>query len=100
MSSADPDFDEAARTAFDERWAREVSRLERLLREVYGGDDRLDAQFAGLLDDLAASWASRSPQLKELDRRHLADPAWFESNRMLGGVCYVDRYAGTLQGLR
>lgn len=99
-SAAGPDFDDAAGTSPDERRAREVARLERLLREIYRDDDRLDAQFRGLLDDLAASWQSRSPELKKLDREHLADPAWFESNRMLGGVCYVDRYAGTLQGLR
>ncbi|WP_426517109.1 alpha-amylase family protein [Diaminobutyricibacter sp. McL0618] len=100
MSSADRDFEAAAPTSFDERWQREVARLGHLLREIYRDDDRLDAQFGGLLADLTASWASRSPELKELDRRHLADPDWFESNRMLGGVCYVDRYAGTLQGLR
>ncbi|KRE74454.1 hypothetical protein ASG77_07025 [Arthrobacter sp. Soil762] len=27
-------------------------------------------------------------------------PDWFQSNRMLGGVCYVDLYAGNLAGLR
>ena len=96
-SAAGPDDEE--RTSRDGRDV-EVARLERLLREIYGRDDRLDAQLAGLLADLDASWQSRSPELKELDRQHLADPAWFESNRMLGGVCYVDRYAGTLQGLR
>ena len=99
-SAADPGVDDAARLTFAERRAREITRLERLLREIYGDDDRLDTQFRGLLADLAASWDARSPDLKELDRQRLADPAWFESNRMLGGVCYVDRYAGTLQGLR
>lgn len=99
-SAADPAFNDAAGTSFDERRAREGERLERLLREIYGDDDRLDGQLAGLLADLDASWQARSPELKALDRRHLADPAWFESNRMLGGVCYVDRYAGTVDGLR
>ncbi|WP_345762522.1 alpha-amylase family protein [Diaminobutyricibacter sp. McL0608] len=101
MSSATgPGVEDAARQTFAERRARETTRLERLLRAIYGEDDRLDTQFRGLLADLAASWEARSPDLKELDRQRLTDPAWFESNRMLGGVCYVDRYGGTLQGLR
>jgi amylosucrase len=29
-----------------------------------------------------------------------ADPTWFQSEQMLGGVCYVDLFAGDLAQLR
>ena len=45
-------------------------------------------------------WADRPAELLELDRRRLDDPGWFERQTMLGGVCYVDRFAGDLDGLR
>ncbi|MBI5160817.1 MAG: DUF3459 domain-containing protein [Micrococcales bacterium] len=49
---------------------------------------------------MRASWASRSDALRSSDARRDTDPAWFQSSRMLGGVCYVDRYGGDLAGIR
>ena len=42
--------------------------------------------------------AERPDDLRALDAAREADPDWFLANRMLGGVCYVDRYAGDLAG--
>ena len=42
---------------------------------------------------------ARPADLKALDARREADPAWFQSQKMLGGVCYVDLFAGNLAGL-
>ena len=89
----------AQREKFLGRAAPEIERLEGLLRDIYIHDDRLERELSGLIDDAAASWLARSDELKALDEDRLADPAWFQSNRMLGGVCYVDRYAGTLAAL-
>jgi glycosidase len=38
--------------------------------------------------------------LKRLDHSRQADPGWFQSEQQLGGVCYVDLFAGNLQGIR
>ncbi|MCU1472624.1 alpha-amylase family protein [Amnibacterium sp.] len=67
---------------------------------VYG--DRADCldRLADLVRLLADAWAERADDLKVLDAAREADPGWFLSNRMLGGVCYVDRYAGDLEGVR
>ena len=53
-----------------------------------------------LLHRLACMWISRAEDLKNLDRQREADPNWFQSQQVLGGVCYVDLFAGNLQGVR
>ena len=42
----------------------------------------------------------RPDPLRLLDRRREIDPAWFQRSRVVGYVCYVDRFAGTLGGVR
>ncbi|GAA1464509.1 alpha-amylase family protein [Microbacterium thalassium] len=77
-----------------------LPRLHGLFRSLYG--DRPDAleQLAAVVAEAAASWRSRPIELRARDRQREEEPDWFESERMLGGVCYVDRYAGTLAGIR
>ena len=41
---------------------------------------------------------ARPADLKALDAQREADPDWFQAERMLGGVCYVDLFAGDLDG--
>ncbi len=91
----------------DEDWAallarldREFGRLERLFEAVYGAGERTTRELALLAGELATSWQDRPAGLKALDAVREADPTWFTSQRMLGGVCYVDRYAGDLAGIR
>ncbi|PSL37438.1 amylosucrase [Labedella gwakjiensis] len=87
-------------TTYDERLSAELPRLQSLFGEIYGNGSRATAEFDGLLHDLERSWGERSAAMRRLDERHEADPDWFSSNQMLGGVCYVDLYAGRLDGVR
>ncbi len=74
-------------------------RLFRLFTDVYGTrEDCLD-QLAELVLLAARTYATRPAELAALDAAREADPGWFRSNTMLGGVCYVDRYAGDLAGV-
>ena len=85
---------------FERRLTADFDRLHRLFAELYGErDDALDA-LAGVVGDAEASWATRPDDLRTLDASRERDPDWYGSNRMLGGVCYVDRYAGDLDGVR
>jgi len=84
--------------------ARPDSDLD-LLVDFEPGTSLLD--HVGLFQDLeellgaaACSWFARPTWLKQLDARREADPAWFQSPQMVGGMCYVDLLAGTLNGLR
>ena len=53
-----------------------------------------------LLISLGRAWLQRPGDLRALDQSREANPTWFQSNQMLGGVCYVDLFAGDLEGVR
>jgi amylosucrase len=58
-----------------------------------------DAALERLVVTLAERWASRSADLRALDRERLYHPDWFQDPSMIGYVFYVDRFAGTLRGV-
>ncbi|WP_062114416.1 amylosucrase [Aureimonas sp. AU40] len=66
---------------------------------VYAGHPAFLRELAEAVNCAASSYAERSGELKALDAAREAEPNWFTDERMLGGVCYVDRYAGTLKGV-
>jgi amylosucrase len=74
--------------------------LFKLLLSLYGSQYDFFYHLEDLLHRLARSWIARPEDLKQLDAQREADPLWFQSNEMLGGVCYVDLFAGDLSGLR
>ena len=82
------------------RFAEVYPALRELFTEIYGERDDCDEQLALLVQQMADSWQDRAPELKEHDARREANPDWFQSGDTIGGVCYVDRYAGDLDGVR
>ena len=68
--------------------------------ELYGHRGDYMDQIVDLITLAARSWLDRPADLKDLDRERELDSEWYMSNKMLGGVCYVDRYAGDLAGVR
>ena len=94
-----PETDPAEWAEFVERTSVEMPRIHGLMTELYGSE-RVDAELAAFVIQLAESWQHRPAELRAVDAARLADPDWFQSNQMLGGVCYVDRYAGDLEGVR
>jgi glycosidase len=70
------------------------------LYELYHTEFDFHYHLQDLLDRMARSWLERPPALRSLDEAREADPAWFQSNQMLGAVCYVDQFAGNLEGVR
>jgi amylosucrase len=84
-----------------------LTRLEQLsfdilepLSQVYGGVTDAGAFATGLVLDALTAAAARPAVLQRLDRRREIDPAWFQRSRMIGYVCYADRFAGSLPGVR
>jgi amylosucrase len=100
IRAAVEDDGRAVDDAFAARLDEQFPRLHGLFRTLYG--ERSDAleQLADVIAAAAASWNSRPLELRARDAQRAADPGWFQSERMLGGVCYVDRYAGSLEGVR
>jgi amylosucrase len=100
------EFREQAQTApeawraFELRLRREWERLFGLLIDLYGQHYDFFYHLEQLLHAATRSWLARPGWLKDLDARREADPDWFQSQRMIGGVCYVDLFGGTLDGVR
>jgi amylosucrase len=84
-----------------------LTRLEQLsadilepLSQVYGAVTDAGKFATELVLDALHAAAERPAALRLLDRRREIDPAWFQRSRMIGYVCYTDRFAGTLAGVR
>jgi amylosucrase len=84
-----------------------LARLEQLsfdiagpLEQVYGGVIDTTRFATGLILDALNAAAERPALLRWQDRRREIDPAWFQRSRMIGYVCYADRFAGSLPGVR
>ncbi|WP_458112893.1 alpha-amylase family glycosyl hydrolase [Arthrobacter sp. R1-13] len=87
-------------TDFERRFGRHFSDLSRLFHSLYGQRRDFQDQLTSLLLEIARSWKERPADLKTIDVEREGNSDWFQSNRMLGGVCYVDRYAADLERVR
>ncbi len=85
---------------FSNRLETHFLNLFRLYFELYGNQYDFFFHLEDLLTVLSHAWLERSQELRALDKTREANPLWFQSNQMLGGVCYVDRFAENLEGIR
>jgi amylosucrase len=90
----------AAWDTFKARLEAHFGALCPLLLHLYGDHYDFFYHLERLLCVAAERWLARPPELQALDNQREADPAWFQSERMLGGVLYVDLFAGDLEGVR
>lgn len=85
---------------FERRFGRHFPDLSRLFHSLYGSRPDFQGQLTSLVLEIARSWKQRPADLKLVDAGREGNSDWFQSNEMLGGVCYVDRYAADLEGVR
>ncbi len=85
--------------AFRARLDRHFPALFRELSALYGERPDFLSFLGSLLNTAYSAWVARPADLKALDRERERDALWFQSERMLGGVCYVDKFAGNLKGV-
>src|SRR5215218_5833586 len=64
------------------------------LETVYG-----EAYLDRFVRVALAACADRPQPLRELDRTREIDRHWYQRARMVGYVCYADRFAGTLRNI-
>jgi glycosidase len=91
---------EANWKTFIRRLERHFPRLFGLLYQLYGHQYDFFFHVENLLAMAARMWVARPQSLKELDTCREAQPGWFHSEKMVGGVCYVDLFAGNLEGVK
>lgn len=86
--------------AYVDRLERHFLRLFSRLHALYGSDYDFFYHLENILSSATEMWLERPAELKALDALREADPHWYQSSRMVGAMCYVDLFAGDLEGLR
>jgi amylosucrase len=81
---------------FELRWERSEKDLLFPLRELYGLLPEFETKLKSLI---LTHWNKRSLELKMLDLKRDLNPEWFLSEKMVGYVFYIDRFAGDLKGV-
>lgn len=83
-----------------------LARLERHWPDVvegwelpYGSHRSGRSSLERLVAVMAGAFRQRSQALRDLDAERVAQPDWFQRPEMIGYVCYVDRFAGTIAGV-
>lgn len=71
--------------------------LRAALTGLYG--DRGDEVATRLIGSATDAAAQRPDRLRARDAARLADPDWHQSNRRVGYMAYLDRFAGDLRGV-
>lgn len=84
---------------FQQRVKREFPRLFQLLYHLYGKQYDFFYHLECILVQAAEMFARRPLELRELDKEREANPAWYQSEKMLGAVLYVDLFADELSNL-
>jgi amylosucrase len=82
------------------RLQKHFPTLFNLYLELYSSRYDFFFHLEDLVTSLARAWFDRPVDLRKLDGAREENPLWFQSNQMLGGVCYVDLFAGDLEGVR
>src|SRR3954449_11774487 len=86
--------------AFAVRFERFFTELRDPLVRLYGDDPRFRDAFRRLLVAIASTAADRPRELRILDHEREVTPDWLQREQAVGYVTYVDRFAGTLSGVR
>lgn len=92
--------DPAEWEAYVARLKRHFPRLFDRLFALYGAEYDFFYHLETILATATEMWLQRPEELKALDALRETDPHWYQSNRMVGATCYVDLFAGDIQGLR
>lgn len=70
------------------------------LQRLYGQHRHFAEMWSTLGKLLVNAYAERADDLRLLDYEREITPDWFQRSTMVGGIYYVDQFAGTLQGVR
>jgi len=82
------------------RLKRHFPRLFEQLYHLYGNKYDFFYHLESILSSASEMWLARPAELKALDALRESDPLWYQSNRMIGAMCYVDLFSDDLQGLQ
>lgn len=64
---------------------------------LYGHRPDFDAWVTKFLHLVAQAYAARGKELRLLDLARVSEPDWFQQSSMIGYVCYINRFATSLE---
>ena len=67
---------------------------------VYGTDAGAAEWFVRAMDAAVEGLKDRPDRLRHRDQHRGASSSWFQTPKQVGYMCYVDQFAGTLDGVR
>ena len=85
--------------AFEGRLDEHFPVLFDLLWRIYGPGYDFFFHVEAILSTAAHSWLERDADLKSLDATREGHPHWYQSNRVVGAMAYVDLFSKDLEGL-
>jgi amylosucrase len=85
---------------FEKRLDQHFPTIQRELHALYGERADFAERLQELLEKAYRHAAQRPADLRTLDADREANPRWFQSQKMLGGVCYIDLYAKDIRGIQ
>lgn len=86
-------------TLFFERLQAQMPMILSSLMTLYGSHYDFFYHLEQILLTAIDYYVVRTPELKALDQQREADRTWFQSEQMVGAMCYVDLFAGDLAGI-
>ncbi len=93
-------FPEQDLSVFLVRLGANFSTLLNLYERFYGQRRDVEEQLYQLVLAMAEMYLTRSPELRELDRKREEDKNWFMSPNWVATMLYVDRFSGDLKGFK
>ncbi len=87
------------RDIFWQRMEQAFPEAFEALFELYGTDYTFFYHLEVILKAVTQAYLDRPPGLRALDSQREGEPLWFQAEQMIGGVCYVDLFAGNLAGI-
>lgn len=93
-------FGPRAWTEFESRLSEHGERLFRLMHRLYGWRYDFAWSYQQMLEVAAEGFIDRPKPLRRIDRRSTVPPPWVSDSNTLIAMTYLDRYAGTVNGLR
>ncbi|RVU24790.1 alpha-amylase [Sandaracinomonas limnophila] len=77
-----------------------IDEIQAIFHMIYGQHPNYSTFFEQLLESIFETHAARSKALKERDEEKAKQGFWYLSNQLMGMSLYVDRFAGSLKGMK
>jgi len=85
-------------TLFLTRLGKNYKTIYNKFQHLYGGREDFLESLEKLIYSLKEMYVNRSKELKELDLEREDYPNWYQDNKIVGTMLYVDRYSDDLKG--